>query len=201
MRSMRPNGSLCVAMFCVLARSRHHAGLESRMIPPGILEMDVERRPLWRFSGDATPPDCDTNHCRSFSPIRTGRRMARMRPFFGAAISSAPAPGFSLLYATIVCRPEHHFVGGSASASWNGGTREDPCLVLLQRGGVGWLDSKGPPDQGAQGEDFKLNWLGYTAYPISFRNRFERLGRRVFPAYFNRNLNSVNPALTQSAPW
>jgi hypothetical protein len=159
-------------------------------------EADYESGLLWRFTGSATPLSYTVlpQELSIKSPL-----LGVPRPFFGGDLVLRNR--FSLLGETIIRGPEHHFIGATASGTfewWD--KKRTGCLFFAAGGGIGWLDSKGHEIRGAQGEDFNFTWLAYGGARIRLRKHFSGSLGIYFQHISNRNLNSVNPGLNAAGP-
>ena len=189
--------SFCASLACAsLAAAQTGPGAAGPYDPAEHWEVDYESGVLWRVTGSATP----------LSYTLAPQLLTVKSPLVGTARSFAGGAlvirnRFSLLVEPIASGPEHHFIGGSASGIlewWD--SRRTHALFFAAGGGFGWLDSKGHAVNGAQGEDFNLNWLAYPGVRILLRNRVSASAGAYFQHISNRGMNRVNPGLNAVGP-
>jgi hypothetical protein len=150
---------------------------------------------LWGVGGGATPltytlvPQILTVRC---PPIRQWP-MAD-----GTLVYSTR---LSLLIEPIIAGPESYFIGTAAAGylEWYAPSKRY-SIFFAGGGGFGWMDSKGHEIEGAQGQDFNLNWLLNLGLRVNTRNGWQWTASCYFQHISNRNMNAINPGINAVGP-
>lgn len=108
---------------------------------------------------------------------------------------------FSLLLEPIVRGPESYFIGFAASPSielWN----PDRSIVTFISigGGFGWMDSRGYSVEGAQGQDFNLNWFIHAGMNKIMSDRLSFSLGVYFQHISNGGMDKINPGVDAVGP-
>jgi hypothetical protein len=109
--------------------------------------------------------------------------------------------GLSLLVEPIVTGPESYFIGTAAAGclEWHAPSKRY-SLLFAGGGGFGWMDSKGHEIEGAQGQNFNLNWLLNFGMRANTLSGWQWTASVYFQHISNRNMNKINPGLNAVGP-
>ncbi len=158
-------------------------------------ELLLESGALWRVGHNGTPLDYVI--------------LPQMLTYKSAAIARIDLAGgtlairnrFSLLAEPIVEGPESYYFGASASGIlewWDAPWKFS--VFFSGGGGVGWMDSKGYEVEGAQGQDFNLNWFLYSGARYRITEQ-ATLGLGVMYQHIsNGGMDNVNPGIDALGP-
>jgi len=107
----------------------------------------------------------------------------------------------SLLVEPIVTGPEASYIGTAAAGEleWHAPSRRH-SIFFAGGGGFGWMNSKGHDVDGAQGQDFNLNWLLNLGLRFKTRRGWEWSVSAYFQHISNRNMDEINPGLNALGP-
>lgn len=107
----------------------------------------------------------------------------------------------SLLLEPIIKGPETHYIGTAAAADveWRHPSGNFSCFFAAG-GGYGLMDSRGYDEDGAQGQDFNLNWLVHGGVRFRTRGEWQWSAGLYFQHISNRDMDDVNPGINALGP-
>lgn len=172
------------------------AAFETKTVSiPDRWAIDYTTSVLWGVGGGATPltytlaPQIMSVLCPPSS----------QRSFAGGTLIMRAR--LSLLLEPIINGPETRFIGTAAAGDleWRNAAGNF-ALFFAAGGGFGWMNSRGYEVQGAQGQNFNLNWLLHAGLRIRTRSNWRWSTGLYFQHISNRGLDKVNPGLNALGP-
>lgn len=172
------------------------AAFETKSVSiPDRWAVDYTTSVLWGVGGGATP----LTYTLAPQIVSVLCPPSSQRAFAGGTLIMRAR--LSLLLEPIINGPETHFIGTAAAGDleWRNAAG-DFALFFAAGGGFGWMNSRGYEVQGAQGQDFNLNWLLHAGLRIRTRSDWRWSTGLYFQHISNRGLDKVNPGLNALGP-
>jgi len=187
---------ICLAGICLVAAGSSIAQTTpSESGTAGRYEWEYLTGVLWNVGGSATPLTYVV--LPQILSLKIPPIFAR--PWKGGTLVLRSR--FSLLVEPFTVGPEDGYLGVAAAGEFEWHHPDDRIEVFFASGGgVGWMNSKGYEIEGAQGQDFNLNWLIHAG----IRYRTSANWRTSLGVYFqhisNRGMDDINPGLNSLGP-